>query len=331
MHIKKRLMMSAAALLMLGSSFAMPPSNVEVVDSPVVEVNREVAAAVSFTAVPVANAWDYSVWSNYQNGVRLGSLNNAANKFLTVSQEQIVNGVPMVYFTTDAFAGWVAREALEEGAYRVDEWMPVVENAWDYGIWTHFDGGNFIMSLNNYRGRELYVKYGIAGFAYANDGMRDLGWVAFAGLIDELPDQVNYNALAVHNAWDYSVWSNHTNGIRLGSLNDARNQLLHVTQEHFVDGVPLVYFSSPTISGWVAKPAIHIGGAALNYVGMPVANSWDYGIWSHFIGGTRLDSLYSYRGQQLTTVLVSHNNWVLVRQGDTIIGWVYRSGLQIPQ
>lgn len=330
MYTKKRRMLAAAALLLLGSSAVPAPAAVSM-EKPVIQIDRAVAAAVNFTAVPVVNAWDYSVWSNYQNGVRLGSLNNAANKFLTVTQEQIVNGVPMVYFTTDNFAGWVAREALEEGAYRVDEWMPVVENAWDYGIWTHFNGGSFITSLNNYRGRELYVKYGIAGFAYVNDGVRDLGWVAFAGLIDELPDNVDYTALPVNNAWDYSVWSHHTNGVRVGSLNSARNQLLHVTQETFVDGVPMVFFTSPTISGWVAKPAIHIGGQILNQVGMPVANSWDYGIWSHFIGGTRLDSLYSYRGHQLTAVLESSNGWVLIREGGQNIGWIHKSGLQIPQ
>lgn len=330
MHAKVKRMMAAAALLLIGSSGVPSPAAVSL-EAPVLRMERVVAAAQDFTAFPVANGWDYSVWSSYRNGVRLGSLNHVANTLLHITQEEIVDGVSMVYFTSENFGGWVAREGLAEGAYRVDEWMPVVENAWDYGIWTHFDGGNFITSLNTYRGRELFVKYGISGFAYVSDGVRDLGWVAFAGLIDELPDNVNYTAIPVANAWDYSVWSNHTNGTRIGSLYTARNQLLYVTQETFVNGVPMVFFTSPAMTGWVAKPAIHIGGRTLNQVGVPVANSWDYGIWSHFIGGTRLDSLYSYRGHQLTGVLIAPNNWILIREGNRDIGWIHASGLQIPQ
>lgn len=146
---------------------------------------------------------------------------------------------------------------------------------------------------------------------------------------NEPMDNIGFSAIPVQNAWDYSVWSNHTDGDRLGSLDAVQNQLLNVTHLMFVDDIPMVYFESATISGWVVQSALHFGGTHSNQTVIPVANAGDFGIWSHFSGGSRLDSLASYQGRQMTLLLEAPNGWVLIQSGDTPVGWVHKSGLDV--
>lgn len=286
-------------------------------------------ATVSYSVVPVANGWDYSVWSDYQGGTRLGSLNDIAYEILPVSKEVTVNGTRMVYFQTGRLSGWVAKAGVIEGAYESGSKMTPVARAGDYGIWTHFRGGSFVANLSAYSGRTLTVKHTVNGWGMIQENGRDLGWVSLQGLtrVGEVVS-VSYNAIPVVNGWDYSVWTNAQNGSRVGSLNDVRNQVLYVSQETVVNGTPMVYFTSPTISGWAAKAAIHAGGMNIQETGIPVANAWDYGIWSHFQGGSRLDSLNSYQNQELTAVVEAHG-WVLIKSGSQTVGWVAKAGLQL--
>lgn len=329
--MKKRLLASSAALLLLSSSVLLPAPPVKATETspPISLLALTDPSSVYTYAIPVNNAWDYSVWSHYENGKRVGSLNHARNSFLLLHEVVVLdNQTTMFHFTSDVISGWVHVNGLFQGARPGGMEVQPVANAWDYGIWTHFSGGSFVANLNSYRGKTLTIKHktGDNKWAFIKDGTRDLGWVSMNGLA--AISMTSYKAFPVANAWDYSVWSLPTNGIRLGSLNHARNQELTITDEMVVGGIPMVYFSSNVMSGWVAKAAIQTGVTTINETLTPVPDAWNYGIWSNYQGGTRLDSLNSYRGQQLTAIAETSSGWVQIKHGDTIIGWVHRSGLQ---
>lgn len=326
MLTKKSLLISSAALLLLSSTALL--------QSPPVQASQNTPVATlaqedTYRAIPVSNAWDYSVWSNHRNGQRIGSLNDVPkNTVLHIGHEATVDGIKMVHFESEHLSGWVAKDAIIAGVYDSEAEATPGKNAQDFGVWTHFRGGRHITNLTTYAGEDLMIRLVVGDWALINDWENDLGWVNLKGLNQYEPIGVSYDAVPVNNAWDYSVWSHYENGTRLGSLNNARNQSLWVTQEMVVDGVTMVYFESYPISGWVAKDALIMDGTEIWEEGLPVHNAWDFGLWSHFSNGTRLDSLNSYRGHTLTAVLRASNGFVLVKDGNTTIGWVHESGIR---
>lgn len=324
--MKKKLLMSAAALLMLSSAALLPAAPVQA---------TETASVLKYThdhvyfGIRVPNGWDYSVWSEHQNGTRLGSMNDIHTyTMLEVTHEAYVGGVLMLRFNSSEMSGWVAADALFTGAYFSGAYVRPVSDAHNYGIWSHFRGGRHLDNLSKYKDRDLIIKHIVHGWALINDGTRDLGYVHLSALTQDNLLDVDYTATPVHNGWDYSVWSNYRDGSRRGSLNDARNQLLYVQQEMVVNGLTMVYFESNSISGWVVKHALHTNIYEMWEEGTPVANAWDYGIWSHFKGGQRLDSLNSYRGRRLTAIMSGHDGFVLLHDGNRTIGWVHRNGIR---
>lgn len=308
-------------------------------DPVAVDPNQIKVDEVKYTAVPVVNGWDYSVWSDYQYGSRLGSMNDLRLETVWVYKEADVAGVRMAYFTSRKMSGWVAKAALIQGEYI--DWAKRTPgpNAGDYGIWTHFRDGKFVAKLSDYRGRTLSLHHVVGDWAIITVGDQNIGWVSLHGLVEiNETNRVNYIGIPVANGWDYSVWSDALNGNRLGSLNVLANELLTISEATVVNGVEMVHFTSPgdswgkqSLSGWVAKSAIHDGvtliDGVVNYSGVsPVVNAGDFGVWSHFSGGQRLGSLSTYYGKKLTAVL-EVQDWVLFKYGTQTIGWVHETGL----
>lgn len=326
MQMKKHLLISSAVLLMLSSASLLSAAPAQATETnPVVTYTHEHV----YFGVRVHNGWDYSVWSEHQNGERLGSMNDVHSyTLLEVTHEAYVGGVLMLRFNSPELSGWVAADALFTGAYYSGAIVRPVSYAYNYGIWTHFRGGSHVDNLSKYQDRDLTIKHIVHGWALIHDGEREIGYVSLAGLTQAGLLDVDYTATPISNGWDYSVWSHYQDGARRGSLNDARNELLQVSQEMVVDGMTMAYFESNSLSGWVVKHALHTNIAGIWDEGVPVHNAWDYGVWSHFKGGQRLDSLNSYRGRHLTAVLRGHDGFLLVKDGYTTIGWVHRDGIR---
>lgn len=323
---------SAALLLMLGSNLGAPPSIVQAIVpgstiyDPLLQKQLDV---VDYEAVPVANAWDYSVWDKAANGNRLGSLNDVANQFLYITHEVTINNTPMVYFTSATHSGFVAKEAIIPGALLSGAEKKPVQNAADFGIWSHFRGGRFIANLGQYQDRWLTIEFTLDNWAYVSCDGKNLGWVSLNGLGEaSTVSPTHYYAFPVNDAWNFGVWSHPQGGQRLTSLNDARHELLVVSQEAFADGTAKVFVTSQSVSGWVAKDAVRHGGAHLfNTRATPKDDAWNFGVWSHFEGGHYVGSLNDFYGEELEAPIVAPNDWVLIKQNGQPLGWVYIDGL----
>lgn len=332
MRKKNLLFTPTALLLLLGSSLGTPLSTAHAIvpDSTIYDpLLQQYLTVVDYEAVPVANAWDYGVWDKAANGSRLGSLNDVANQFLYITHEVTVNNTPMVYFTSNTLSGFVAKEAIIPGAWISGVEKKPVQNAADYGIWSHFRNGHFIANLSSYQDRWLTVEYVFDNWAFVSSDGKSLGWVSVKGLQDETTvHPVHYYAFPVNEAWDYGVWSHPQGGERLTSLNDARHEILVVSQEAYVDGTVKVFVASESISGWVAKAAIRQGGAHLfNIRATPKQDAWNFGIWSHFEGGVYVGSLDDFYGEELTAPIIAPNDFVLIQYEGQPLGWVHVNGL----
>lgn len=332
MRRKDRLLMSAAACLLLGASVSISPSNVSAIVpgstiyDPLLQKHLHV---VDYEGVPVFNAWDYGVWDKAANGQRLGSLNDAANQLLYITHEVTINNIPLVYFTSPTISGFTAKEAIIPGAMIAGTQVTPASNAWDFGIWTHFQNGRFVANLEAYQNSSLTIAYTIDGWAYVTADGADLGWVSLNGLKEHtVVEDTFYHAFAVSRAGDYGVWSHPSGGQRIAGLEVARQEMLVVTQETYQDGLEKVFIHADSISGWVAKEAVVAGGGPLfNTRATPQYDAWNFGIWSHYAGGSYLGSLDDFYGEELSAPLIAPNDWVLIEYNGQKLGWVYVDGL----
>lgn len=233
-------------------------------------VENKPALPVLYTDKAVSDAWNYGVWSNYENGTKLpGSLNNYAGKTLSIVAEATdANGTPWVQFQVDGkTVGWVSKRGITSGELNIPDFyysvLPVSQ-AWNYGIWSNYENGKYITSLNDYAGRfvrvveEVKVGPNNIWAKITVDG-KDIGWVSKRGLRVGNPNSyILYSRKPVANSWDYSVWSNHTNGKKVGgSLNDHAGKMLNIIEEATVDGTKWVRFEyQGNAIGWVARQGL---------------------------------------------------------------------------
>lgn len=315
------------------------------------------AYEVLYQDAPVANAWDFGVWTNYQNGTRLsGSLNNYRGKQLFILAEASdASGNPWVKFLVDdRVVGWVSALGLQGYVPDVEVLYTdrAVANAWDYGVWTdHTNGTKVAGSLNNYAGKELAI---IAEAADAKGqpwvqfqvGGQTIGWVSARGLMSYVaPVEVLYTDYPVANAWDFGVWSHYENGVKVaGSLNDfAGQKLLVIAEASDAKGNPWVQFQvdGQTI-GWVSKLGTESGKPEepaepktdhFYYSVLAVDDAWNYGVWTAYEGGSKVGSMNTYTGRRIDVIkeaYVGPNNiWVQFEVGGEVIGWVSKKAVTV--
>lgn len=316
--------------------------------------NQQPAVEVLYTDTPVANAWDFGVWSKVENGSKVGgSLNDYAGKEVAVIAEaKDAKGNPWVQFQVDGKTiGWVSKNGLASFA-EVPEEEPVeilysdvpVANAWDFGVWSNYVNGTKVGgSLNDYAGKQLDI------IAEATDGNgnvwvqfqvsgQTIGWVSKNGLASAKPekpnlDHVYYSVLAVGDAWNYGVWTNYEGGQKLGSMNDYAGRRIDVIDEAYVgpNNIWVKFEVGGKAIGWVSKKGVTVANANVfvRYTRKPAANAWDFGIWSNYQGGQKRGTLNDYAGMRLNiTDEVTYNGvkWVKFEQYGQTIGWAARDG-----
>lgn len=225
-----------------------------------------------YKAKPVADAWNFGLWSHYQNGYPSlrGSLHTFASEELFILEEAFdTNGQPWVKFMSEHESDfWVSKrgffpDAASKPTAHYYSVLPV-SDAWDYGIWSSPTNGKYVASLDMYARKHVQVmkemQVGTNNiWAKISVNGNEIGWVSKRGLSVVNPNTfIHYSAKPVSNAWDYSVWSNHTNGSKVGgSLNDYAGKTLNIINVTTVNGVSWVQFEDQghTI-GWVAQQGL---------------------------------------------------------------------------
>lgn len=312
---------------------------------------QEEPVAILYSDRPVVNAWDFGVWSDYENGTKVGgSLNDHAGKQLDVIAEATdINGNAWVQFqVAGETIGWVSVKGLAsyEEAAEILYSDYAVENAWDYGVWSDYANGTKIGgSLNDYAGKQLDV-IAEAKDAEGNDWVlfqidKDLvGWVSKQGLKSgHIPERDTshfyYSVLAADDAWNYGVWTNYEGGRKLGSMNDYVGRRIDVIDEAYVgpNNIWVQFEVGGEVIGWVSKKGVTVANpnVFVRYTRKPVANAWDYGIWSNYTNGQKRGTLNDYAGMNLNiTDEKTHNGvkWVKFEQYGQTIGWVARAGFE---
>lgn len=304
---------------------------------------------VLYTDQVVSDAWNFGVWSSYENGTKLpGSLNNYAGKTLSIIAEEVdSNDNEWVQFQVDgATIGWVSKWGLAENkpALPVLYTDKPVSDAWNYGVWSNYEKGTKLPgSLNNYAGKTLSIvaeatdANGTPWVQFQVDG-KTVGWVSKKGITTgevNIPDYY-YSVLPVTQAWNYGIWSNYENGSYVTSLNDYAGRFVRVVEEAKVGSNNV--WAKITVDGkdigWVSKRGLRVGNpySHILYSRKPVANAWDYSVWSKPTNGTKVGgSLNDHVGRTLNVIeesTVNGTKWVRFEHQGRAIGWVARQGLE---
>jgi len=300
---------------------------------------------VNYTGIATSDAYNYGVWNYYKgNNKRLSNLSNYANKVLTVTNEAVLsNGTKWVQFSADGkVIGWVGEKGIDTSVIPVNYTALPVADSYNYGVWSNYTGNNKRLgSLNNYAKKQLTITKeatlsdGTKWVEFSVDG-KVIGWVGEKGIATNVIS-VNYAAMPVADAYNYGIWSNYTgNNKRLGSLNAYANKQLTITKEATLpDGTKWVEFSADgKVIGWVGEKGIDQRVIPVNYAAMPVADAYNYGIWSNYTGNNkRLGSLNAYANKQLTitkeATLPNGTKWVEFSADGKVIGWVGQKGITL--
>ncbi|WP_029276826.1 GW dipeptide domain-containing protein [Carnobacterium jeotgali] len=278
-------------------------------------VNASSLQLTSISSTPDQDAYNYGVWSNYVGGKRVAGLSSYSGKSIEVTNEKYVNGSSWVQFSVNGnVIGWVAKDGVaigskpEEVPVVVDLTGMPVANAYDYGIWTDYNGGSFVKGLNMYSNQTTKVlktvkdSKGVEKVQISVDG-KVIGWVAKKA-IDMNVRPVNYKGMPTTDSYNYGVWNYYTgNNKRISSLSFFANKVLTVTNEAILpDGTKWLQFSADgKVIGWVGEKGINQSVIPVNYAAMPATDAYNYGIWSNYTGNNkRLGSLNNYANKQLT-------------------------------
>lgn len=305
---------------------------------------EEVPVIVDLTGMPVANAYDYGIWTDYNGGSFVKGLNMYSNQTIKILKTvKDSNGVEKVQISVDGkVIGWVAKKAIDMNVRPVNYAGMPTTDAYNYGVWNYYTGNNKrISSLSSYANKVLTVTNeavlpdGTKWLQFSADG-KVIGWVGEKG-IDQSVIPVNYAAMSVADAYNYGIWSYYTgSNKRLGSLNTYANKQLTITKEATLpDGTKWVEFSADgKVIGWIGEKGINKNVIPVNYVAMPVADSYNYGIWSYYTGNNkRLGSLNAYANKQLTIIkeatLPDGSKWVEFSVDGKVIGWIGHKGITL--
>ncbi|WP_034537012.1 GW domain-containing glycosaminoglycan-binding protein [Carnobacterium inhibens] len=306
---------------------------------------QEVPQPVDLTGMPVANAYNYGIWTDYNGGSLVNGLNVYSDQIVNiVSTVKDANGNEKIQIAVNGKAiGWVAKEAVDTNIRPVNYAGIATTDAYNYGVWSNYTGSNNkrVGSLNDYVNKQLTITKeatlpdGSKWVEFSVDG-KVIGWVGEKG-IDTSIIPVNYIAMPVTDAYNYGVWSSYTgsNNKRVGSLNDYVNKQLTITKEATLpDGSKWVEFSvDGKVIGWVGEKGIDTSIIPVNYTAMPVADAYNYGVWSNYTGSNnkRVGSLNDYVNKQLTitkeATLPDGSKWVEFSVDGKVIGWVGEKGI----
>ena len=231
----------------------------------------EVPQVVSKLATPVANAYDYGVWDNYESGnQRITGLANFSGKQVEVVKEvHSLNGVKWVQFSSNSqVIGWVAESGIQYGEVPqvVSRLATPVANAYDYGVWDNYESGNQrITGLADFSGKQIEVVKevhslnGVKWVQFSSNG-QIIGWVAESGIqYGEVPQVVSKLATPVANAYDYGVWDDYGADNRLiANLSDYTEIQVQIIKEVVSsDGKSWVQLTRDGyVLGWVNQEGI---------------------------------------------------------------------------
>ena len=325
---------------------------------------QEVPQPVDLTGMPVANAYNYGIWTDYNGGSLVNGLNVYSDQIVNiVSTVKDANGNEKIQIAVNGKAiGWVAKEAVDTNIRPVNYAGIATTDAYNYGVWSNYTGSNNkrVGSLNDYANKQLTITKeatlpdGSKWVEFSVDG-KVIGWVGEKG-IDTSIIPVNYTAMPVTDAYNYGVWSSYTgsNNKRVGSLNDYVNKQLTITKEATLpDGSKWVEFSvNGKVIGWVGQKGITLNKAKAammpiqektetadvvtveNINGTPVAESGDYGIWDNYQpDSTKVGELSSYTNKIVTVtqkaIFEDGKEWFEISVNGNIIGWVSKTGIDI--
>lgn len=304
---------------------------------------------VLYEDYPVGYAWDFGVWSNFENGTKVASsFNDFAGKKLAIVQEKSdKNKQTWVLFQVNGeTVGWVNKTGLRSQLPKVDVLYKdfAVSEAWNFGVWTNYENGSKLSgSLNNYRGKELSIiaeavdSKGNHWVQFQADE-RTIGWVSQLGLKENKPTiTVLYKDRPVSDAWNYGVWDNYQDAKKLpGSLNNFAGKTLSIIEEKSDStGNDWVKFQvdGATI-GWVSSKALVENqlNTPVLYTVKAVSDAWNYGVWDSYQNGKKLPgSLNNYAGKTLSIIGEktdsNKNSWVQFQVDGKTIGWVSKLGI----
>ena len=299
----------------------------------------------STKATPTEQAYNYGVWSSPTNGKRVTGLSAYFGKSIEVIGEKNVNGTIWVQFTyNDKIVGWVSKAGIAIGLNpnqvpkATNLYGTPVSNAYDYGIWSQYNGGSKVTGLATYSNKEIQITKSVVDL-YGNEKVqlsingKVIGWVAKQA-IEFGVKPVNYTAMAVSDAYNYGVWSDYKgNNKRVAGLNDYSDSQLKVVREATVSGIKWIQFSANNkVIGWVSAAGIDTNIVPVSYTGMPTPDAYNYGVWNDYKGNNkRVAGLNNYAGQQLKVIKetkgANGTKWVQFSANGKVIGWVSAAGI----
>ncbi|MCM3511393.1 GW dipeptide domain-containing protein [Carnobacterium inhibens] len=299
----------------------------------------------STKATPNEEAYNYGVWSSPSNGKKVTGLSAYFGKLIEVIGEKNVNGAIWVQFTyNDKVVGWVSKAGIAIGLnpnqvpQATNLYGAPVSNAYDYGIWSQYNGGSKVTELATYTNKEIKITKLVVDL-YGNEKVqltingKAIGWVAKQA-IEFGVKPVNYTAMTVEEAYNYGVWSDYKgNNKRVAGLNDYSSSQLKIVKEAKVSGIKWVQFSANNkVIGWVSTAGIDTNVIPVSYTAMPMPDAYNYGVWNDYKGDNkRVAGLNNYADQQLKVIketkAANGTKWVQFSANGKIIGWVSADGI----
>ncbi|WP_029276838.1 GW dipeptide domain-containing protein [Carnobacterium jeotgali] len=302
---------------------------------------NQVPKATNLYGMPVSNAYDYGIWSRYNGGSKVTGLATYSNKETQITKSVVdLDGIEKVQLSINGkVIGWVAKQAIEFGVKPVNYTAMTVLDAYNYGVWSDYKGNNKrVVGLNDYSDSQLKVvrEATVSGIKWIQFSANNkvIGWVSAAG-IDSNVVPVSYTGMSVPDAYNYGVWSHYKgDNKRVAGLSSYTDQQLKVIKEtKATNGTKWIQFSANDIViGWVSASGIDTNVIPVSYTGMPMADAYNYGVWSHYKGDNkRVAGLNDYAGQQLKIVneakTTDGKKWVKFSANDIVIGWVSTAGI----
>ena len=157
-----------------------------------------------------------------------------------------------------------------------------------------------------------------------------IGSIEYTGAVDTVTS-VRYTTQPSSDAYNYGVWSNYVGGTRVTGMESYANQKVEVTREAMAsNGKWLEFKVNGKIIGWVGEKGIEPTKTEVLYPATTKEDAYNYGVWSDYIGGTRVTGLTDFEGKQLEVTkeaTVSGSIWVEFKVNGRVIGWVSKSGV----